>query len=151
MPNSLFCPLRKIWVSALPEEIVRHKLVLKMIQHLGYPIGNLALEKSLHQLPHLQMKPSLPQRRADLIVFAKNLHPQHSLYPLLLVECKATPLSNKVLQQMVGYNHFVGAYFIAAVNQTEAYFGYYHAEYKDYMFTKGFPSYQDLLKTSFVK
>ena len=55
MPDSLFCPLRKIWVAALPEEKIRQALIQKMTQHLGYPLGNIALEKSLDQLPHLQV------------------------------------------------------------------------------------------------
>lgn len=146
MADSLFCLLRKIWVAALPEERVRQALIQEMTRRLGYPGGNLTLEKSLNQLPHLQAQRTLPKRRADLIVFAKNLHPQYSFYPLLLVECKAVPLTDKVLRQIVGYNHFVRAYFIAAVNQTDCYLGYYHPEYKDFKFQKGLLPYEDLLR-----
>lgn len=146
MPDSLFCPLRKIWVAALPEEKIRQALIQKMTQHLGYPLGNIALEKSLDQLPHLQARTSLPKRRTDLIVFAKDLHPQYAFYPLLLVECKAVPLTNKVLRQIIGYNQFVGAPFISAVNQTQAYLGLYHPECKDFIFKEGLFSYDFLLK-----
>jgi hypothetical protein len=146
MPNLLFCPLRKFWVAALPEERIRQALIQTMTQNLGYPLGSLALEKSLDQLPHLQTKTSLPKRRADLIVLAKNLHPQHVFYPLLLVECKAISLTNKVLRQIIGYNQFVRAYFIAAVNQDQSYLGWYHPDYKDFKFKKGLLSYDILLK-----
>lgn len=146
MPDSLFCPLRKIWVAALPEEKIRQALIQEMTQRLGYPLRSLALEKSLSQLPHLQAKASLPRRRADLIVFAKDLHPQHPFYPLLLIECKAIPLTDKVLRQIIGYNQFVGAYFIAAVNQTNTYLGWYDAQRQDFCFQEGLLSYDLLLK-----
>jgi hypothetical protein len=146
MSDSLFCPLRKIWVAALPEEKIRQALVQKMTQRLGYSLGSIALEKNLEQLPHLQATRSLPRRRADLIVFAKDLHPQHAFYPLLLVECKAAPLTHKVLRQLIGYNQFVGAYFIAAVNETTTYLGYYHPHYQDFQFEEGLIMYDLLLK-----
>ena len=145
MPDSIFCPLRKIWVAPLPEEKIRQALVQEMTQRLGYPQGNLVLEKNLSQLPHLQFKRSLPRRRADLIVFAKDLHPEHAFYPLLLVECKAVPLTNKVLRQIVGYNQFVGAYFVAAVNQTASYLGWYHPHHQDFCFQEGLLPYDLLL------
>ena len=146
MSDSLFCPLRKIWVSALPEEKIRQALVQNMIQCLGYPPENLALEKNLNQLPHLLTKALLPKRRADLIVFAKDLHPHHPFYPLLLIECKAIPLTNKVLRQIIGYNQFIEAYFIAAINQTTAYLGWYDPPSQDFCFQNGLPSYDNLLK-----
>ncbi len=146
MSHVLFCPLRKIWVAALPEERIRQGLIQEMTQKLGYPLGSLALEKNLNQLPHLKTQVSLPKRRADLIVFAKNLHPQHVFYPLLLIECKAVSLTNKVLRQIIGYNQFVGAHFIAAVNQHHSYLGWYHDDYKDFRFQEGLLSYEILLK-----
>jgi hypothetical protein len=138
MLDSLFCPLRKTWVAALPEEKVRQGLIHEMTQNLGYPLGSLILEKSLNQLPHLQNHSSLPKRRADLIVIAKDIHPQHSFYPLLLIECKAVPLTHKALRQMIGYNQFIGAPFIAAVNQTQSYFGWFQPDKKDFTFQNGF-------------
>lgn len=147
MTDSLFCPLRKKWVSALPEEKIRQALVHDLTQRLGFPLGNIVLEKSLSQLPHLQSCTSLPKRRADLIVLVKNLHPQYPFYPLLLVECKAVPLTQKVLRQIVGYNQFVKACFIAAVNQTTAYLGWYDPEQQDYCFQEGLVSYDRLLVT----
>jgi Type I restriction enzyme R protein N terminus (HSDR_N) len=146
MPDTLFCPLRKRWVAALPEEKIRQGLIQKMTQRLGYPLASLALEKNLSQLPHLKDKTSLPRRRADLIVFAKDLHPQHSLYPLLLVECKAVPFTRTVLRQIVGYNRFVGAYFIAAVNQTNTLLGLYHPQYQEFLFREGLLSHDLLLE-----
>ena len=146
MPETLFCPIRKVWVSSLPEERVRQALIQEMTLRLGYPLENFVLEKSLNQLPHLKGKAHLPKRRIDLIVFGKNLHSQYPLYPLLLVECKSIPLTSKTLRQIVGYNQFAGAYFIAAVNQNSAYFGWYNSSRQDYCFQEGLLSYEHLLK-----
>jgi hypothetical protein len=146
MTDSLFCPIRKTWVAALPEEKVRQGLILKMTQRFGYPLGSLVLEKNLNQLPHLHAHASLPKRRADLIVLVKDLHPHYPFYPLLLIECKAVPLTHKALRQMIGYNQFVGAPFIAAVNQTQTYFGWYQAEKQDFAFQNDFIPYEVLLK-----
>lgn len=152
MGDSLFCPIRKKWVAALPEEKIRQALIHNMIERLGYPQGSLALEKSLVQLPHLHASPSLPNRRTDLVVLAKNIHPTHPLYPLLLVECKAISLTDKVLRQMIGYNQFVRAFFIAAVNQSTAYIGWYDPEHQDFIFQEGLFSYDCLIsKTSQIK
>lgn len=150
MSDFLFCSLRKKWVVALPEEKIRQALVQTLTQELGYPIGSLALEKNLSQLPHLQSKALIPKRRADLLVFAKDLHPDHPFYPLLLVECKAVSLTEKVLRQIVGYNQFVQAYFIAAVNQTHTYLGWYHSQYQDFFFQEGLLSYDQLLSKAYA-
>jgi hypothetical protein len=151
--ESLFCPLRKIWLKALPEEIVRINLLNHMMQRLGYPLGNICLEKSLSQLPHLATSASLPKRRIDLMVFAKNIHPVHPLYPLLLIECKSIPLTHKVMRQIVGYNQFVAAYFIGVVNQTKELVGYFEPSQGDYIFQNTLPSYEALVKhaQSFLK
>lgn len=154
MPNTLYCPLRKIQVASLPEEKIRQALIHEMTLHLGYPLGSLAIEKSLSQLPHILSKypfHTFPKRRADLIVFAKDLHPQHPIYPLLLIECKAVPLTDKVLRQIIGYNQYVGAYFIAAVNQTKTIFGWYDSQSQDFSFQEGLPTYTALLEKALDK
>jgi len=129
----------------LPEEQVRQKLVHKMVQLLGYPLECLSMEASLKSLPHIRKDCRLPARRADLIVFAKNIHPDHSFYPLLLVECKAVPLTKKTMRQLVGYNEYVQAYFIAAVNQTASFTGWYEESCDDYRFQDEIIPYQQLI------
>ncbi len=147
MSDSIFCLVRQTWVKALPEEKVRQALLYDMTQRLHYPLGYIALEKNLCQLPHVTpLSSPLPKRRADLIVFGKDIHPHHALYPLLLVECKAVPLTPKVLRQVIGYNQFVRAFFLAVVNQNTILLGYYHPIQKNFCFQEGLPSYEDLLK-----
>ncbi len=98
-----------------PEEIVRQSLLLEMTLKFGFPRELIAIEKEISTLPHLQGK-KIPKRRFDLVCFSGNIHKEFPLFPLILIECKAIDLSEKALQQVLGYNYYVGAYFIAIAN-----------------------------------
>jgi hypothetical protein len=146
-PHQIFCTIRKTWVAALPEELIRQAWLKRMSEELNYPLNGFALEKGLHQMPHLALSQAkLPTRRADLIFFAKDIHPHHSIYPLLLVECKAIKLNSRVIHQVVGYNFYVQAPFLAIANQNEIQWGRYNADTKQFSFGAGLPSYQQLLQ-----
>jgi hypothetical protein len=95
----LWDPVRSIWVSSTPEELVRQKLIGQMIQELGYPKGLISVEKWMKS------------RRFDLVVYTKNVK------PLLLVECKAIPITDQAIRQALGYNETIKAPFICIVNQ----------------------------------
>ena len=145
-PQQIYCHLRKMWVTALPEELVRQRLISYMVNQLNFPQSYLVLEKELRQMPHLDGDlQQFPDRRADLICFSKDIHPRHTLYPLLLIECKAVKLTSKVVDQVVGYNHFLQAYFIAIVNSDEIRTGWYDREKKEYTFINTLPDYTSLL------
>lgn len=147
-PCQLFCSIRKKWIASTPEEKVRQGLLVHMTQNLGYPSGSLALEMSLSQMPHLCHIPSyqIPNRRADLIVLAAGLHPQHPLYPLLLIECKAIAITAKVMRQVIGYNQHLQACFIGVVNERERRVGWQHPVQKEYRFLTELPPYEILLQ-----
>lgn len=120
MPNvNLYDPFRKMWVAATPEEIIRQKLLQFMVTHLGFPKQFLAIEKQLSELPHLKGMSGLPKRRADILCFAKKLHPSFPLYPLLLVECKQKESGDKTVLQVLGYNHYVQAKYVAIAEEEE--------------------------------
>lgn len=127
---------------ATPEEIVRQKLLLRMTEDLGYPRELLAVEKELAELPHLAQK-NPPQRRIDILCFAKNIHPDHALYPLLLIECKKEKLGLKAKEQLLGYNAHVDAYFVAACAPQEMLFGF--STPSGYQFFNFLPPYVELL------
>ncbi len=115
--------VRRQWVAATPEEIVRQLWLKKMIETLGYPKELFVIEKELKTLPHLQgSQERIPNRRADIIFFARDIHPEYALFPLLMIECKAIPLTPQALQQVLGYNTFVGALYVAVVNREEVLF-----------------------------
>lgn len=138
----IYCPIRESWVSDLPEERVRQRLLSLMMQELGYPKALIAVEKSLAQLPHLRSKPGpFPDRRADILCFAKG---KEGLVPALLIECKAIPLTDKVINQVLGYNLHVLARYVAVANEAEVRTGWYDPAAKGYHFVPRLPSYQEL-------
>lgn len=131
--KEVYDEIRGLWVSATPEEVVRQIWLKRMMGDLGYPKSLFAIEKELKTLPHLQSScQRVPDRRADIIFFSCQLH------PLLLVECKAHPLSSAALAQVRGYNNFVRAYYVAVVNETEVLFYDQEKELR-YM-----PSYEEI-------
>jgi len=139
--REIYDPVRKRWVRATPEEIVRQTLLRQMIDRLGYPKELIAVEKDLKEMPHLKNS-SPPKRRIDLVCFAKGLSKEHPLYPLILIECKDTPLDRKAIEQVIGYHYFVDSPFIAVANAEEVWVG---CKAK-YIFQRTLPSYADLLK-----
>lgn len=145
--KQLFDIVRKKWVEATPEELIRQNLITMMTGELGYPLPLLAVERELNQLPHLQQieRKGIPKRRADIIVFAKNIHPQHALFPLLMIECKAVPLTPKWAQQVVGYNSTVQAPFLALANGDQILTGRFDVKIGHFHFESGLPPYATLI------
>lgn len=120
--SQVFDPVREIWVAALPEERVRQKLLQKMLLHLGFPKAHLAVEKELKELPHLSALTQFPERRIDILAFAPGIHSSFPLFPLLLIECKEGAIGQGALDQLLGYNHYVEAPFLAVVGKKEIQF-----------------------------
>lgn len=142
----LICSLRKIELKATPEELVRQTVLHELIRVLGYPSSLLVVEKEIQALPHLtpEERVRLPQRRADILCYGTHLHPKHPLYPLLLIECKAVKLTAKGINQVMGYNRFIKACFVAVVNQEERRLGWLDPS-GEYQFIAHIPTYQELL------
>lgn len=141
------CLIRKESVAATPEEAIRQGVLHHLIHDLHFPASYIAVEKSLNQIPHLSLSDrDLPHRRADIICFGKGIHPKHQLYPLLLIECKAVKLTPKVINQVSGYNVFLQACFIAAVNEDQVAFGWKGTT--GYSFINYIPAYKELIDTA---
>ena len=146
--KSLNCLVRKTSVSSTPEEIVRQSLLHYLVDNLGYPLESIAVEKGLDQMPHISLSSHLiPQRRADIICFAKGIHPKFTLYPLLLIECKSVKLDGKVKNQVIGYNRFLRSYYIAIVNQSTMQTGWFDQSSGEYHFVDGILDYHQLLSS----
>jgi hypothetical protein len=141
--KQLYCVQRHVWVAATPEEIIRQNLLNRLIQHLNFPAASIVVEKELRQLPHINDS-SLPDRRADVLCYAKQAVRMH---PLLLIECKAVPICAKEVRQVIGYNHYVKASFIALVNETEHRLGWFDAKINDYRFINYIPAFHELVNS----
>jgi hypothetical protein len=104
------CLVRQKPVAATPEERVRQGFIRHLVEERGFPLAHIAVELSLKEMPHLSLHPPQLLRRADILCYTP-----HGL-PLLLVECKANRLDQKAKNQLIGYNCFVKAHYIALVN-----------------------------------
>lgn len=142
--DSFFDETRGCYVAATPEEHVRQKILKKMIHVLQFPRELIVVEKKLKELPHIHAS-SLPNRRIDILCYGKNIHPEHLLYPILLIECKKDDIDRDAEEQLEGYNTYVNAFFIALVNRDEERFGYLDKKKMRYVFHAGFPPYKDLI------
>lgn len=130
--KQVFDSLRGDWVDATPEELVRQSWLQRMLQELGYPKGYLAVERELKTLAHLQnYQGPLPSRRIDILCFTK-------LKPLLLIECKKR-LSQEAMDQVLAYNQFVQAPYVAIVDRSQIRFRFADHEV-DYL-----PMYDELI------
>ncbi len=125
--SPLFDPIRRIFVPDLPEERVRQKWLQVMIQELGFPRGLISVEK---EIPGIE-------RRLDILCYTPQLQ------PLLLMECKKK-VSGKALQQVIGYNREVRAYFLCLAFPLSC--TIYWRTQGGYQSHNGLPYYEELLK-----
>lgn len=108
--NSVFCAIRKELVKQTPEERVRQSTLSSLVS-LGYPTSLMVVERKIADLPHLATSNvKMPNRRVDIICYEGK-----SLKPLLLIECKAVSYKDKELRQLLGYNFYIQAKYIALV------------------------------------
>ncbi|MBN2479865.1 MAG: type I restriction enzyme HsdR N-terminal domain-containing protein [Parachlamydiales bacterium] len=145
--NKIFDSIRNTYVVKTPEEIVRQKLIYKLVNELNFPKNLISIEKDLLCLPYLKNKNlNLLKRRADIICFAKNIHPRYSLYPLLMIECKADKFTKDVIDQVLGYNFYVKSYFVAIANKLETKTFWYDQKNSEYKSVNFIPKFENLIR-----
>lgn len=133
--NKLFCQIRKKWVADKPEERVRQATLTYLIEKLDYPREIISVEVALQELPHISGRETVPPRRIDILCYST------PLAPLLLIECKAVALADSMLAQMMGYNHYVGASYVAITNGFESWTAWIDKKENNYQLFKGLPIY----------
>jgi len=111
---------------------VRQALLEVLKKDLGFPKGLIAVEKKVEPL----------KRRLDVLCY-HNL--DGSPKPLLLIECKAEKIDQQAKDQVIGYNYYVKAPFIALVSRETNCTGWYNG--KEYQFEEGIPTFYDLCQT----
>ena len=108
--RQIYDPIRKKWIDALPEEMVRQKILIYLVHQLGYPPHAVVIEKKLSGLPQT-LGEKIPSRRIDILCLESE-----TFRPLLLIECKAIPLQEKMFAQVLGYNAYIQAPLICLAN-----------------------------------
>lgn len=120
--------VRKKYVALTPEEWVRQHIIHFLIEHKSYPASLVAVEKEI-DLYGLR-------RRFDLVCYDRQGA------PYLIVECKApsVELSQKVFDQVFGYNLIMAARYIAISNGIKHYCGSVDSD-RNFSFLDEIPSF----------
>lgn len=114
-----------------PEERVRQACLCSLKEELGFPASWIAIEKQLAELP----------RRIDILCYHKQ---GEQLIPFLLIECKKNKIDQKAIDQVIGYNFYVKAPFLALVSRESNCIGWYDG--KKYQFHPGLLPYRELCR-----
>ena len=141
----LFDSIRNKNLAPRKEECIRQKLLKEMTGKLGYPKTLLAVEADLSVLPHLKNR-SFAARRVDILCYANDIHSEFDLYPLLLIECKAFGITKSAFQQVVGYNYYVKAPFIALAAENALKVFWRDCKTSVYRSINFLPYYEELLR-----
>ena len=101
--QKIFDIIRKKWVFITPEEWVRQHIIHYFVFIKKYPKSIILIEKSI--------KIGDKINRFDIIVSKNNV-------PWMVVECKSldTKITDKVLQQIMGYNYSLQAPYLFITN-----------------------------------
>ncbi|MBK8444326.1 MAG: type I restriction enzyme HsdR N-terminal domain-containing protein [Sphingobacteriales bacterium] len=102
--NYVYDIVRRKYVVALPEEMVRQSWIHFLVQERGVPKSLINVEKELRVLGM--------RRRTDLVVFNRRAA------PLAIVECKAPqlPITQAVFEQIARYNLTLQVPFLIVSN-----------------------------------
>ena len=100
----VFDTVRRKWLAAGPEELVRQLFVHYLLLRKGYGKGRIGIEKGL--------KINGLERRCDVLIYDGNFE------PFLLIECKApkVTLDDAVFRQIAHYNMPLQVPYLAVTN-----------------------------------
>ena len=100
-----YCPFRRKWVAATPEEHVRQTFLHALVEQFGYPQSLIGVEVPISVGAGVT-------KRCDAVVYSPKLQ------PLMLLEFKAeqVALTGEVLDQAAVYNTTVHAPYLILAN-----------------------------------
>jgi hypothetical protein len=130
--EQIFDPIRKKWVAATPEEVVRQQLIAILTEKRGYSKNLLAVEKGIEVFGASQ--------RFDLVAYNKQGE------PTLLAECKAPsiPLDQRVFDQVARYNIALKVPYLVITNGVHFYACRVNHENGDISFVENIPDFSSL-------
>ena len=102
---NIFCPFRRKYVAATPEENVRQTFLHALVEQFGYPQSLIGVEVPIAVGAGVD-------KRCDAVVYSR------SLQPLMLIEFKApeVAITQTTLDQAAVYNTTVHAPYLILAN-----------------------------------
>lgn len=130
--RQLYCPFRRKYVAATPEEGVRQTFLHALVEQYGYPQSLIGVEVPIAVGAGVE-------KRCDAVVYSKNLQ------PLMLLEFKAehVAITADVLDQAAVYNTTVHAPYLILANGRQTVVAHI-TEDKQITFLNHIPSWNQL-------
>lgn len=131
--EQLFCPFRRKYVAATPEEAVRQTFLRALVEQYGYPQSLIGVEVPIAVGAGVN-------KRCDAVVYSKTLQ------PLMLLEFKAehVALTADVLDQAAVYNTTLHAPYLILANGKQTVVASVDSE-RQIKFLNYIPSWNQLL------
>jgi hypothetical protein len=140
--SALLCAIRRILVLRTPEEEIRQKFLLFLMQNSRVPQGMLEAEEAM---AHYRRR---ARGRADIVGFAPDANnPGEKGEALFVAECKAPgiALTDDVFEQAEEYADELGVYIIILTNGAESECYVWDEEKEEWRDTKHLPNYREML------
>lgn len=126
----IFDVIRKKFLVLTPEEWVRQHVLQFFLQHKGYPLSFINVEKLV--------KVNGTQKRYDIVVYRND----GSIF--LLVECKApeVTITQQTFDQIARYNLTLNASYLMVTNGLSHYFCQMDFQQEKYRFLTDLPTFE---------
>lgn len=130
--DKIFDPVRKKWLIATPEELIRQNWINLLHIEDGYPFSFLSVEKKfkVHKL----------EKRYDIVAY------NHLSEPYILIECKSqsTKIHQKYFEQAAIYNIAIKAPYLVITNGIQTFIAHIDFSLGSYTFIQNIPKFKDL-------
>ena len=117
--GKIFCPLKRAWHIAKPEERIRQQWICKLVNQYGYSLDQMAQELKVNNSKRGQGK-----ARADIVVWKSKQDKDDKKAAFIVVECKAENVKIHVEDYYQGFNYASWAHadFFVTTNEKETHF-----------------------------
>jgi type I restriction enzyme M protein len=114
--NKIFAPLKNDWLVLKPEEVVRQKYVLRLMENYGFSLDQMAQEIQVNNSQRGQGR-----AMADIVIWRNAKDKKADNSPVIVVECKAEHITVREEDYFQGYNYasWAGADFFVTTNLKE--------------------------------
>jgi len=114
--NKIFAPLKDDWLMLKPEEKVRQKYIVRLINNYGFSPEQMAQEKKVSN-----SKRGQGRAMADIVIWKSKEDKAKENSPAIVIECKAEHITIREEDFFQGYNYasWAGADFFVTTNLKE--------------------------------
>lgn len=136
-------PIRKKLTYKTPEETVRQKMILFLLENMNIPSEMILVEE---KLSHFGVEGDKGDGRADIVIcqYKEN---ENTIFPIAIIECKAPEviLDEQAVNQGYSYADSLNCDYVMITNGEYAYMYKYIHDNKEYVEIKEIPKYNDML------